>query len=164
MRSKWNEQKEEAEGASASHRSCEDFTSTGKYKELTFLFSSSSFDFFQGILYYYVLQYRCRRRKLFAFSEISSTAALVIKVSKVLTIFWYFFKNGHFFLPSKIAYILVQKIEKLFISRQSPCQRSKLFFSGLVYTGFQEQAEAYRIKTKIDKDFINAKNICVSYR
>ena len=111
-----------------------------KIQGTDFPFSSSSFDFFQGILYYYLLQYRCRWRKLFAFSEISSTAALVIKVSKVLTIFWNF-QKWSFSSPSKTANILVQKIEKLFISRQSPFQRSKLF-SGMIFTVFQEQAEA----------------------
>ena len=53
-----------------------------------------------------------------------------------------FFKNGHFFCLLKVHIFLFKTMKSYLYLAKAPFKEEANFFSGLVYTGFQEQAEA----------------------
>ena len=69
-----------------------------------------------------------------------------------------FSKHDHFFYLLKLQIFWFKKLKRLFVSRQRLIQRTKLFFSACLYKLFRNRSK-HRIRTKIEKDIMNAKNI-----
>ena len=139
MWSKWNEQKEEAKGASTSHRLCEEFIlqqeNTRNWLSFFFFF----FFFFWFLSRYFVLlspaiQMSLKKTlRLQRDKQHSSTRHKSIQSSYYLL---NFFKNGHFFCLLKPYIFWFKTLKSYLYLAKAPFKEANLF-PGMIYTVFQ---------------------------
>ena len=73
-----------------------------------------------------------------------------------------FSKNDHFLHPLKLQIFWFKKLKYYLYLAKAPFKEANFFLVWFIRV-FRNRLK-HRIRTKIDKDFINAKNISVSYR